>query len=290
MNPEIAVDLCDGAIVVDVGAGVLSALGTKLAGKTIHVIACDPLMDRYLEILKEHEIVPRTEVRLAFAEDLSASFASNSVDYVHCMNALDHAFDPLRGIEEMLEIVKPGGVVFLAHRRNEAETEDYSGFHQWNFDKIGDDFVMWNKKSRVCVRDAIGEFATVEVALVDERRAVILKLRKKAEAADKLSAVVTARRAARIEDAFIVLRDVSRDLSAFESAIRENEHRAEGLRAELSDASERSEYFRREHSVAQSQLCDVRAELAAALARVSNLQAPRSSGIVAAFRRLFSAA
>ena len=34
-------------------------------------------------------------------------------------NALDHSFDPVLGIERMLQVTRPGGWVLLRHARNE---------------------------------------------------------------------------------------------------------------------------------------------------------------------------
>jgi SAM-dependent methyltransferase len=82
------------------------------------------------------------------AEELSAFLPPDSFDIVHCRNALDHSFDPLRGVIEMLRLVRIGGVVVLYHNPNEAQSEDYSGFHQYNFDVQDDRFIIWRGEAR----------------------------------------------------------------------------------------------------------------------------------------------
>ena len=47
-------------------------------------------------------------------------------------NSIDHASSPVQAIREMIALVKPGGMLTLRHRSNEAINESYSGFHQWN--------------------------------------------------------------------------------------------------------------------------------------------------------------
>jgi len=80
---------------------------------------------------------------------------------VVCRNALDHSFDPVRGIEEMLLVLKIGGRVNLIHYANEAEEGKYVGFHQWNFDVVDGRPIVWNKNTHVDLIDRFGECANV---------------------------------------------------------------------------------------------------------------------------------
>jgi hypothetical protein len=112
---------------------------------------------------------------MAFAEDLSAFFAPDSFDLVHCINALDHSFDPLRAIHEMLRVARVGGTVVLMHQPNEAEAENYVGLHQWNFDVQDGRFVVWNRERRIDVADAVRAVARVEADGSGYIRAVLRK-------------------------------------------------------------------------------------------------------------------
>jgi SAM-dependent methyltransferase len=40
-------------------------------------------------------------------------FESNSVDEIHCYHLLEHLHDPLRKMEEIYRILKPGGIIYL---------------------------------------------------------------------------------------------------------------------------------------------------------------------------------
>ena len=46
-------------------------------------------------------------------------FPRNYFHVSHMRNALDHAFDPVEGILQLLHVTKPGGFVLLRHAQNE---------------------------------------------------------------------------------------------------------------------------------------------------------------------------
>ncbi|MEI6158586.1 MAG: methyltransferase domain-containing protein [Roseococcus sp.] len=135
--------------VLDVGAGPVTSIGyVPPPGMTMEVVATDPLADAYTRIFDALGLVRPVPTSFAPAEELSAFLPSESFDIVHCRNALDHSFDPIRGLEEMLRLVKLGGQVMLYHNPNEAESEGYSGFHQYNFDVEEERFIIWRGATR----------------------------------------------------------------------------------------------------------------------------------------------
>lgn len=141
--------------VLDVGSGPISGIGNYMPEADLEVVAADPLAFIYADLIDKFEVRPSIRTQFAPAEDLSAFFPPSSFDLVNCTNALDHSFEPMRGIIEMLRVVKVGHTVFLSHARNEAENESYKGFHQHNFDVIDGQFVIWNKTERVVVEECI---------------------------------------------------------------------------------------------------------------------------------------
>jgi SAM-dependent methyltransferase len=139
--------------VLDVGAGPLTIVGSQLEGYDVNVIATDPLAQIYNVLLQDAGITPRVRTQFAPAEALSAFFNHSQFDVVYCRNALDHSTEPMTGIIEMLRVVKVGRTVILRHYRNEAQTENYEGFHQHNFDVKDGKFVIWNKGNHLVVDD-----------------------------------------------------------------------------------------------------------------------------------------
>lgn len=141
--------------VLDVGTGPLFALGHKLPNRELEIVCVDPLAHLYDQLLATNHIDPPVRTRFAVAEDLSSFFPPSYFDIVHCSNALDHSFEPMRGILEMLRCTKVAGSVVLMHARNEALTQDYGGFHQFNCDLVDDQFIIWNRETRISVADEI---------------------------------------------------------------------------------------------------------------------------------------
>lgn len=111
--------------ILDVGAGPLTCLGYRLPGVALEIVPTDPLAAAYAVLFARHGVTPPLPTRFAFAEDLLLSLPAEGFDLVHCRNALDHSYDPLRGIEQMLATTRIGGRVLLRHASDEAEREAY---------------------------------------------------------------------------------------------------------------------------------------------------------------------
>ena len=95
------------------------------------------------------------------SERLLERFPENHFDLVHARNTLDHSYQPVEAIRQMLGVVKPTGFVVLSHFANEAEKQEYQGFHQWNFCVENEDFIIWDKQSRVSVKDRLRGLAEI---------------------------------------------------------------------------------------------------------------------------------
>jgi SAM-dependent methyltransferase len=150
---------------LDVGSGPVPFIGYKLEDVALQITAVDPLASIYNKLLARHQLRPPVAPIFAPAEELTSFFEFNSFDIAHCHNALDHSFDPLRGISEMLKVVRVGGFILLRHHRNEAEHEQYTGFHHHNFDCREGRFVIWNKSVLVDVPDFLTGHAEVTCAM-----------------------------------------------------------------------------------------------------------------------------
>lgn len=170
--------------ILDVGCGPASVIGYKLKGVTLRVTAIDPLASIYNDLLAQYGLKPPVAPTFATAEELSSVFKPNSFDIVYCRNALDHSFDPLRGINEMLKVVRVGGFILLRHFRNEAEHGEYHGFHHYNFDCRDDRFVIWNKSMLVEVADFLAEQAQVSCTMTGYVDVKICKIRDVSEPLD----------------------------------------------------------------------------------------------------------
>jgi SAM-dependent methyltransferase len=184
--------------ILDVGAGPLTTVGKQSIVGTINLVPCDPLAGIYSELLATFGIKPPVETEFAIAEDLSSFFGINKFDIIHCVNALDHSFDPIRSIFEMLRVVREGGHIVLRHSINEAETLKYEGFHQFNFDEENGRFIIWNRESRLCVDEIIKDPISVRVdrahrwIVVDIRKEVPSPLPTIAELQNRVASMMRA--------------------------------------------------------------------------------------------------
>jgi SAM-dependent methyltransferase len=128
--------------VLDVGAGPLTNVGKRWEGRTVELVPVDPLADEYKAILKRLKLRPPVLTEPADGENLVEKFEKNSFDLVCAYNSLDHSQDPLKAIQQMFAVVKPGGYVYLNHYANEGLKEGYKGMHQWNFDIKNGDVIL----------------------------------------------------------------------------------------------------------------------------------------------------
>jgi SAM-dependent methyltransferase len=171
LQPEIAalLDAPEGSTLrlLDVGAGPLTFLGRKDPRYTLELSAVDALGDRYGELLEEAGVVPPVRTRTCESEKLTTVLPRDAFDLVAARNTLDHSYDPMRAIEEMVACAKPGAPLLLVHHRNTAEDERYHGMHQWNFEADGDRLTVWRPGERIDVGEALAGAAAVERTWVE---------------------------------------------------------------------------------------------------------------------------
>ena len=177
-----------GAVIkaLDLGSGPASTVGTNWPGRTVTLMRVDPLADEYNELLARHGYAPN--IVKGFGETLLDDVAERDFDFVHSGNALDHAYDPMLCIQNMVAICRPGGWVYFLVFENEAVYENYAGMHQWNFN-IGADkrLYLWNRSSRLDVEANL--HATLPLSSVREmhpsmhRPALIVQIQKMPSAA-----------------------------------------------------------------------------------------------------------
>ena len=148
-------------VVIDVGSGPISSCGTKTNKTNLKICAVDPLSYIYKTLKEKYGIITGLSPDFCMVERLSEKFMSNSFDIVHMRNSLDHSFNAVFGIFQLLYICKIGGKVVLQHAKNEAENQNYSGFHQWNLCIENNSFIVWRQNVRYNVSSILSNFAEV---------------------------------------------------------------------------------------------------------------------------------
>lgn len=126
--------------VLDLGSGVYSILKGLVPQKNL--FGSDILRDQYYEIFDYAGNGLNPPMKLA-VEELTGS---ESYDIIHMRNALDHSYDPKKGVDNILKALKPGGIAIIHGFTNEAINENCKGMHQWNLDLSGPRLVCSDKK------------------------------------------------------------------------------------------------------------------------------------------------
>ncbi len=159
--------------VLDVGCGMVYANGQCINGINADFHYVDPLANFYNDIARKKKLnLP--EIEFGMIEYLSSFYKKNSVSLIIVQNALDHCFNPIKGIRECLKTLKCGGKLYLFHRKNEAEHENYQGFHQFNITLENQHLICWNKEQKTDITEFFAEVADVRVIDMGDHAAAII--------------------------------------------------------------------------------------------------------------------
>ncbi|MCR5119254.1 MAG: class I SAM-dependent methyltransferase [Lachnospiraceae bacterium] len=171
-NPKI---LNEDFKVLDVGCGMAYHNCPYINGHKIDLHYVDPLAFFYNDIAaSKNAELPKIE--FAMVEYLSSFYEKGSVSLVLIQNALDHCFQPVRGIIESMKLLKTGGTLYLFHHKNEAEHENYIGFHQFNIDLKDSALTIWNREASYNINELLADCAHIEVEEINDHiRARIIK-------------------------------------------------------------------------------------------------------------------
>jgi SAM-dependent methyltransferase len=155
-------DLPEGRVrVLEVGSGPMTVLGARHPSKTIAIVATDVLAPHYARMLARASIQPPIPTVWADAERLVERFGVQSFDYVTANNCIDHCENPVRAIQQMLAVVKPGHSVSLRHREREGEQQHYLGLHRWNFGLQDGVPVLYDRRQRFDLWEVTSPWGTL---------------------------------------------------------------------------------------------------------------------------------
>ena len=155
--------------VLDVGAGPLTWVGKKWTGRQVLIDAIDPLAEAYAGVMRRHGIRPPVPTKLGDGEEAVKLFGANKFDLTFARNCLDHSYDAIKAVTSMIEVTKPGGVIFLWHNQDEAERLCYQGLHQWNFRLQQGELVVWKGDKQLNInREYAGKLEVLRSELRDD--------------------------------------------------------------------------------------------------------------------------
>jgi SAM-dependent methyltransferase len=167
--------------ILDVGSGPLTILGKRWGDRTLEITATDPLAEQYAMLFARVGTTPPVMPIHSVAERLTDTFDESSFDLVYARNCLDHGYDPLQAILQMVKVAKPGCVVLFEHAINEGEHEGYGGLHQWNFCVRDGRFTIWQPDRAIDAHTVLEREAEVQLHTPDDgSRYLRVALRKHA--------------------------------------------------------------------------------------------------------------
>lgn len=152
-NVQLLVDSIDKQeiSILDVGSGPIPFLGRK-STKNIKLTAVDYLAENYYKLYNQYNIYPPSVPIPLDASELSLHFENNLFDIVYARNSIDHTFNPIKSIQEMVNVSNK--YVILEHKLNEGMIENYQGLHNWNFFVKDSKFYINNKNGEeFCMND-----------------------------------------------------------------------------------------------------------------------------------------
>lgn len=163
--------------ILDVGCGMSFRTNYLLENQNVDLRYIDPLADFFNKIAVKKKVnVPK--ISFGMLEYLSAFYPNGDISLIFIFNALDHSQNPIKGLFECFETLETGGVIYLQHHNNEAETENYRGFHQFNITIINNELIIWNKENRYNINELFSDIAEIVTGFRgDEPTAVIKKIK-----------------------------------------------------------------------------------------------------------------
>lgn len=164
--------------ILDVGAGPVTTLGKYHRGTKLNITAVDALSNLYDQI-KWLDPRPNPLTRYCETERLCEIFEENSFDLVHARNCLDHHYDAVLALTNMIKVTKSGGLIVLIHAENEAINNKWHGLHQWNFYIQDQDLKINNREHTYSVTELIGSSGEIIVNQRNQQTTLETVIRKK---------------------------------------------------------------------------------------------------------------
>ena len=151
---------------LNIGSGPRSDVGRRTAFKEITVMDMDPLAPAY-NIMADMLQFPRMSGIQFGAIEILDQLDLPKFDFIYAKNCLDHALDVPSGLSKMSSLLATPGAICLEHYENEAEHQNYLGFHKWNLELVDGAIRIWNRET-----SSFFDHSARGLAFVSERRMV----------------------------------------------------------------------------------------------------------------------
>ena len=151
--------------VLNIGCGPRSLMGEE-TGRQVEFVHMDPLAAAYNRMMAFLDAPGGGDVVFG-AVELLDRLDVGRFHAISAKNCLDHAYDVLAGLRQMIGCLEDRGLIQLGHYENEAEAQGYAGFHQWNIEVCEGRIHVWSKSvSEQFDHEAFGFEMAVERSVV----------------------------------------------------------------------------------------------------------------------------
>jgi len=128
---------------LNIGCGPRPNLGEATA-HDVEIVHMDPLASAYNRLMGFLDAPGGGDVVFGAVEILD-QLATGKFHFVAAKNCLDHAYDVPNGLRQMINVLEDRGVIALEHYENEAEAQNYLGFHRWNIEIKDGRIHIWSQ-------------------------------------------------------------------------------------------------------------------------------------------------
>ncbi|HLJ65995.1 MAG TPA: methyltransferase domain-containing protein [Chloroflexota bacterium] len=142
--------------ILDCAAGPATTLGKTLNGDRLPITAIDALAEQYHTILEELHLQPPVPSLPCTVEALATRFGPDRFALVYMRFALDHCYDPIAALHQMVRVARPGCAVMIEHYRGEHD-EEYHGLKHWTLEPATGDLIIRNEGCRLSVASELPE-------------------------------------------------------------------------------------------------------------------------------------
>lgn len=140
--------------ILDCAAGPATTLGKTLHGERLPIVTLDALAGDYQQMLAELRLSPPLPSIRCEVEQLDTLFPPSQFELVYMRFALDHCYDPIAGLRQMIRVARPGCAVMIEHYRGDHDDE-YQGLKHWTLVPTDDDLLIGNRALELSVKQKL---------------------------------------------------------------------------------------------------------------------------------------
>lgn len=166
---------------LDVCCGPFPKSGIFSENYIIERTLIDSLAEDYHTLLKKNEIDTYGQrIICCNVENVHKVFREESFEIIYSKNALDHTYNPMEALTNLINLITYDGVIILEHYISEGKYTNYFGLHQWDFDVENGDFIISNQY-KIIKLNATMEYTKVNIETYIEGNKIINIIRIKNE-------------------------------------------------------------------------------------------------------------